>query len=93
MSTPKPSISELWNRLRGAEGQEFETKTGMPFTYEISGDVFRPSRTEYNISKAEFQKALIRVPFDGPGVINKTVRGPSYVRAVLHGKRIRKQDW
>jgi hypothetical protein len=89
----KPSVNDLWSRLRTYEGQEFETKTGKPFTYELSGDVFHPSRTTYNISKAEFQKALTLVPFDGPGIINRTVRGPAYVWAVLHDKRIRGSDW
>jgi hypothetical protein len=55
--------------------------------------MFHPSRTDYGISKAEFGKALALVPFDGPGVISDTVRGPSYVWAVLHDKRVRKHDW
>jgi hypothetical protein len=93
MSGSKPSIDELWTRIKTYAGDEFKTKTGMPFTYEISGDVFHSSRTDYNISKAEFQKAFAIVPFDGPGVINRSVRGPAYVWAVLHDKRIRKQDW
>ena len=88
-----PSIDSLWSRLKAYEGQEFETKTGKRFTYDISGDVFHPSRTTHNISKAEFRKALAVVPFDGPGVINRTIRGPAYVWAVLHDKRIRGQDW
>lgn len=93
MSTSKLSIDDLWSRLRSLEGHDFETKTGKPFTYEISGDVFHPSRTKYNVSKSEFRKALALVPFDGPGVINRTVRGPAYVWAVLHDGRIRKRDW
>jgi len=88
-----PSIDDLWGRLKSLQGQDFETKTGKPFTYEISGDVFHPSRTTYNVSKVEFRKALALVPFDGPGVIRDTVRGPAYVWAVLHDKRVRRQDW
>jgi hypothetical protein len=93
MNRPKPSIDELWARLKTYAGEKFETKTGKPFTYEMSGDVFHSSRTDYNISKSEFKKAFALVPFDGPGVINSTVRGPAYVWAVLHDNRIRKQDW
>lgn len=93
MSHRKPSLDEIWSRLRSCAGEGFETKTGKAFQYEIDGDVFRPSRTQYNISRAEFRKALALVPFDGPGRINDTVRGPAYVWAVLHDKRIRKQDW
>jgi hypothetical protein len=93
MNSSMPSVENVWTRLKSFEGQDFETKTGKPFTYEISGEVFHPSRTEYNVSKAEFRKALAVVPCDGPGVINRTVRGPAYVWAVLHDSRIRKQDW
>ncbi len=93
MSSSKPSVDELWSRLKSVAGDAFETKTGKPFTYEISGDVFHPSRTKYNVSKADFRKALALVPVDGPGAINRTVRGPAYVWGVLHDKRIRKQDW
>lgn len=93
MSTHEISIDSLWRRLKGYQGQQFETKTGKPFTYKISGDVFHPSRTDYNVSKADFRKALERAPFDGPGVINRTIRGPAYVWAVLHDRRIRQQDW
>jgi hypothetical protein len=87
----KPTIDEVWARLKRIQGEEFRTKTGQPFTYVVSGRVFRPSRTTYNISRADFQKALARVPFDGPGVIRDTVRGPAYVWAVLHDKRVMTQ--
>jgi hypothetical protein len=93
VSQTKASIDEIWGRLKVFEGHDFETKTGLPFTYDISGAVFHPSRTPHNISKAQIAKALALVPFDGPGVINRTVRGPAYVWAVLHDKRIRGQDW
>lgn len=93
MSSPRPSIDDVWHRLKGLEGHDFETKTGKPFTFEISGDVFHPSRTRYNVAKADIRKALDLVPFDGPGVINRIVRGPAYVWAVLHDRRVRRQDW
>jgi hypothetical protein len=93
VSASKPSIDDLWARLKRFQGEQFETKTGKPFAYEISGDVVRPSRTKYNVSKADFQKALSLVPFDGPGLVNRTVRVPAYAWAVLHDRRIRRQDW
>jgi hypothetical protein len=93
MSSLRPSIDDVWRRLREFEGRGFETKTGKPFTYEISGDVLHPSRTKYNVSKGEFRKALEFVPFDGPGAVNRLVRGPAYVWAVLHDTRIRRDDW
>jgi hypothetical protein len=90
---PRASIEDVWRRLKALEGQEFETKTGKPFTFELDGDVFRPSRTKYNVGKANFRKALEVVPFDGPSVVDRVVRGPAYVWAVLHDKRVRRQDW
>lgn len=75
------SIDEIWCRLKALQGHEFETKTGKPFTFEINGDVFRPSRTKYNVSKSDFKKAFELAPFDGPGVVKDLVRGPTYVLA------------
>ena len=93
MTETKLSVDVVWRRIKAMEGKNFETKTGKPFTFEISGNVFHPSRTTYNISKVDFQKALDRVPIDGPGAINNLVRGPAYIWAVLHDHRIRRQDW
>lgn len=93
MTESRPSINEVWLRLKSLEGQEFETKTGKHFTFTISGDVFRPSRTKYNISKEDFAQALARAPFDGPGVVNRLVRGPAYIWATLHDRRVRRNDW
>lgn len=86
-------IVKVWNRLSALEGEEFKTKTGLPFTYTISGDVLRVSRTEYNLTKANFAKAFKAVPFDGPGNIQNDVRGPSYVWALLHDSRVRNGEW
>lgn len=63
------SIEEIWARIVEHEGEEFRTKTELPFTYEVRGDVFFPSRTDYQISKLDFKKALKLIPFGGPGVV------------------------
>jgi len=91
--TPMPRIDEVWARLKRHEGETFETRRGLPFTYTISGAVFQVNRTRYNIPQSEFAKALALVPLEGPGKINDLVRGPAYVWAVLHDARIRMQDW
>lgn len=93
MDTNKLSVDAVWRRMKAMEGKEFETKTGKPFTFEISGNVFHPSRTKYNVAKADFRKVLDFVPIDGPGEINNLVRGPAYIWAVLHDHRIRQKDW
>ena len=86
----KPNIETLWGRIKALAGQEFETKTGKPFSYEISGNIFLPSRTKYNITKTDFAKTLELIPLDGPGEISNLVRGSAYIWAVLHDRRIRK---
>lgn len=88
-----PPFEEIWNRIVALAGQTFYTKTGLEFTYEINGDIFYPSRTDYKISKADFEIAYALVPIDGPGVINNLVRGPASVWAVLHDRRISNGIW
>ena len=93
MTETMPNVDAVWARLKALEGEEFRTKTGKPFTFTIEGDVFRPSRTFYNVSKADFAKALELVPFEGHGTVNYLVRGPAYIWAVLHDPRVRNGDW
>lgn len=93
MNPKSLSFNEVWSRIRAVQGQEFVTKTGKPFTFKVRGEVFRPSRTDRNITKRDFKIAFELVPCDGPGVVNQKVQGPAYIWAVLHDKRIRQSDW
>ncbi len=83
-------ISIIWKRLKRLEGEHFVTKTGLPFTYEISGNSLTPSRTKYNIGIRDFENALKEMPLRGPGEINDIVRGPAYVWALLNDERVNK---
>lgn len=87
------NIDDVWDHLASLEGVEFHTKTKRPFTFTFSGDTLRVSRTAYDLSKANFAKALDIAPFEGPGAINNIVRGPAYVWAILHDARVRKSEW
>lgn len=89
----KSSFVEIWKRIIAFENKEFKTISKLPFTYRINGNSLCPSRTEYNISKSDFEKAFDLVPIDGPGKINKLVRGPAYVWAILQDERISKNEW
>jgi len=91
MSTP--AIEKIWARIEDLAGERFHTKTGKPFTYIVSGDVLVTSRTDYNLTKIDFNKALSIVPIEGPGKINHLVRGPAYIWAILHDSRIRASNW
>ena len=48
----------MWRRILENEGEEFETTTGLPFTYEVVGDSLHPDRTHYNIAKTQVAKDL-----------------------------------
>ncbi|MDT0501757.1 MULTISPECIES: hypothetical protein [unclassified Halomonas] len=93
MSTNRYSIQEVWVRIERHAGEKFETITGKPFTYEVLGDYLRTDRAEQDLGIREFEKALEEVPLDGPGEINDKVRGPSYIWAILHDRRVRGHDW
>lgn len=82
------AVDAVWKRIESLQGQVFRTKTGMPFTYVVSGRTLRVDRTDYTLSISDFAKAIDRVPFDGPGAISKEVRGPSYIWSILHDPRV-----
>lgn len=90
---PTASFPAVWARIAAHAGQRFSTKTGRPFVYAIERDALVTDLTDYPLAKANFAEALKRVPFDGPGRIAQTVRGPAYVWAILHDARIRGSDW
>ena len=89
----KPDIDAIWMRIGRHQGDNFETVTGKPFTYEVSGQVLRNSRTKYNLSRSNFEKVIKNLPIRGPGEISDLVRGSAYVWAILHDQRIRQRDW
>lgn len=76
---PSVAFNEVWNRIVANAGEVFRTKTGLDFTYEVRGDGFYPSRTNYRISKSDFILVFRKVPFEGPGAISNEVRGSAYV--------------
>jgi hypothetical protein len=81
----------VWERIVKCQGEEFRTKRGKKFIYRIKGQVLIPSRTNYFLSKTNFSKAFQILPLKGPGEISNTVRGPSYVWAILNDSRILKR--
>jgi len=89
----KPMFSAVWSRIVNHVGDGFATKMGLDFTYDVDGDRLVTSRTAYPLSRANFEAAYEHVPFDGPGDISTTIRGPAYVWAILHDPRIRGSDW
>lgn len=93
MSATKPSIEQVWSRIKSHEGSTFTTRTDLEFTYSVDGDYLTPSRAKQRIPKLNFETALELAPLHGPGEISDVVRGSAYVWAVLHDPRIRQGDW
>lgn len=89
----KPEFSVVWNRIAAVAGEEFRTIRGLPFSFELDRDSIIPNRTDYRLSRADFESAYEHVPISGPGRINDEVRGPSYIWAILHDRRVAKGDW
>lgn len=48
----------VWNLVVSLQGEQFETKTGKPFTYEVRGNIVNPSRTQYNIARSDFERVI-----------------------------------
>ena len=86
-------IEMVWRRLKQHEGEDFRTVRGLAFKYSFRDEQFIPSRTKYQIGKAEFIKAFDLYPFKKVSDMGSIVRGGSYVFAVLTDPRIRSTGW
>jgi hypothetical protein len=56
------NIATVWNRIESHAGQDFATVTREPLTYVVAHGAVHPSRTNRQISRSDFVKALARVP-------------------------------
>lgn len=82
-------FDDCWNRIVENEGEQFHTKRNLPFKYKIKSATVIPSRTDYSISKKDFETVFKLGRVKGPGIISNEVRGPAYVWAIMHDERIR----
>ena len=84
-------IEKVWNNIIKHAGEEFETASGLPFTYIIRDDhTIIPIRNEehkWPLSKNLFEKALRYSDYSSKEFNNKII-GSSYVRGILEDKRI-----
>lgn len=87
-STTDTGFDEVWNNILFNEGNIFHTIKGLEFTYRINNNILIPSRTDHNIPRSDIRKAYHMLPLGGPGEINHTIQGPSYVWAILNDARI-----
>lgn len=77
-----------WHQIEAHAGKEFRTKTGLPFTYTVTSASVVLDRTGYPLHISNFRTAFGMLPLSGPGEINRLVRGPAYVYAILTNRRI-----
>jgi hypothetical protein len=83
------NFNNIWNRIIANEGNLFHTINGKEFKYKINGSTLITNRTSRHITQKNIEKAFNLLPLKGPGEINNTVQGPSYVWAILNDKRIK----
>lgn len=82
-------INTFWNKIKTHEGEVFRTVTGLEFTYQfVSENAICTSRTKYNLTKTNFEKALSLCPITQPGDISKIIRGSSYVYSLISDERM-----
>ncbi|MEX0754971.1 MAG: hypothetical protein WD556_07630 [Actinomycetota bacterium] len=86
------AFDTVWIRIEAHAGEPFRQVRGARFTYSVVNGHVVPDRTNQQIPKSAFEKALDLVPLDGPGEIQH-LRGPSYVYAILADPRISAGDW
>jgi len=85
---PHAGFEAVWARIVALAGREFELKGGKKMTYVVHGDAVIPDRTDYLLSKSNFRTAYDIWPVEGPGAFGDSVRGQSYVWAILRDSRV-----
>ena len=97
-------FEQIWDRICSLQGQGFATKMGLPFTYSVEARttvwVERDGhRINQSLGKSNFSQVYSMMQdrlIKGPGAITararergeSDVRGPSYVWAILHDRRV-----
>ncbi len=87
----------VWSRIVQNQGQEFRTRSGLPFTYKIEGNTgiwfYREGkRINKRLSRGDLEKALSRCPLADTTEISDCF-DPAYLFGLLTDARIRETDW
>ncbi len=85
-------IALVWDRIEENAGSEFHLIKGASFRYVVLAGHVVPDRTNQQIPKSHFEKALAFVPLGNTTEIQH-LRGPSFIYAILMDARIRQTDW
>lgn len=86
------TFNTVWNRIKAHEGETFTQIRGGEFTYEVSGNIIIPDRTNHTFPRSHFEEAFTLVPLKNTTPVQH-LRGPSYIYAIMMDDRIRQSDW
>jgi len=101
LAQQSPGLAEnlpeaVWHRVAIHQGKQFQTVTGLPFTFEIDGAgiwFFRDGkRINRKLTRNQFEVALSRCPLKSTTEIKDVIDYP-YVFGLLMDGRIREQAW
>jgi hypothetical protein len=86
------NFEKIWNRIKAHEGETFTQIRGGEFTYEVSGNIVIPNRTNRMFPRSNFEEAFSLVPLKNTVPLQQ-LQGPSYLYAIMMDERIRHSDW
>ena len=92
MSDQGSLFEPVWARISAHAGAFFKTDAGRWFTYKIDGDLVLPSQSDAHIPRSDFELAFPLLPLPA-AKLNKFVKGPAYLFAILHDPRVSNGEW
>jgi hypothetical protein len=98
-SDEEPATREerVWRHIADHQGEEFHTKKGLPFTYDVEGNsgiwFYREGRRiNKRLSRTDVEKAIRKCPLEKVIEIRECF-DPAYLFALLMDSRIRGVEW
>jgi hypothetical protein len=93
---PAELLEAVWQRVAAYEGEQFQTVSGLPFTFKVEGSgiwFFRDGkRINRKLTRPQFGVAVSRCPLRSTTEIKDLMDYP-YLFALLMDARIRAQAW
>lgn len=85
----RDSFETIWTRIVAHAGQQFQTRTGQVFRYEIiGGDRVRPTVSENSVSRTELAQYYSEIEHASTAKIAVLNSGPSFIWSILTDHRI-----
>ena len=93
---PGDLVEAVWSRIIKNQGEQFQTRKGLPVTYKVDGNgiwFFRGGeRINRKVTRSQVEVAISRCPLKSTTEIKDLMDYP-YLFAVLMDPRIRAQAW